>query len=96
MTDMPEMGKSNPFDSTAAEGSESDEICTVTSPPAVKLPMVNPVIVTTNAVAGMTDPAVVMMTEVALVVLHVPDSPATLLSPAATVGVTDGAKKPEG
>jgi hypothetical protein len=30
------------------------------------------------------------------VALHVPVSPATLLLPAATVGVTDGAKKPEG
>ncbi len=55
-----------------------------------------PVIVTTSADAGMTAPAVVMTTEVALVVLHVPVSPATLLLPAATAGVMDGAKKPEG
>ena len=58
--------------------------------------MVKPVIVMTSADAGMTAPAVVMTTEVALVVLHVPVSPATLLLPAATVGVMDGAKKPEG
>ncbi len=58
--------------------------------------MVKPVIVTTSADAGMTAPAVVMTTEVALVVLHVPVSPATLLLPAATTGVMDGAKKPEG
>jgi hypothetical protein len=44
----------------------------------------------------MTAPAVVMTTEVALVVLHAPVSPATLLLPAATAGVMDGAKKPEG
>ena len=64
--------------------------------PAVKPPMVKPVIVMTSADEGMTAPAVVMTTEVALVVLHVPVSPATLLLPAATVGVMDGAKKPEG
>ena len=55
-----------------------------------------PEIVTTKAAAGMTAPAVVMTTEVALVVLHVPVSPATLLLPAATVGVTDARKKPDG
>ena len=64
--------------------------------PAVKPPMVKPVIVMTSADEGMTAPAVVMTTEVALVVLHVPVRPATLLLPAATVGVMDGAKKPEG
>jgi hypothetical protein len=64
--------------------------------PAAKPPMVKPVIVMTSADAGMTAPAVVMTTEVALVVLHAPVSPATLLLPAATVGVMDGAKKPEG
>ncbi len=55
-----------------------------------------PEIVTTKAAAGMAAPAVVMTTDVAVVALHVPVSPATLLLPAATVGVTDGAKKPEG
>ena len=58
--------------------------------------MVKPVIVTTNADAGMTAPAVVMTTEVAVVALHVPVSPATLLLPAVIVGVMDGAKKLEG
>ena len=58
--------------------------------------LTKPEIVTTKAAAGMTAPAVVMTTEVALVVLHAPVSPATLLLPAATVGVMDGAKKPEG
>ena len=58
--------------------------------------LTKPEIVTTKAAAGMTAPAVVMTTEVAVVVLHVPVRPATLLLPAATVGVMDGAKKPEG
>ena len=64
--------------------------------PAVTPPMVKPVIVITNADGGMTAPAVVMTTDVAVVAPHVPVSPATLLLPAATVGVMDGAKKPEG
>ena len=58
--------------------------------------MAKPEIVTTKAAAGTTAPAVVMTTDVAVVALHVPVSPAKLLPPAATVGVTDGAKKPEG
>ncbi len=57
-------------------------------------PMVKPVIVMTIADAGMTAPAVEMTTEVALVVLQVPVTPATLLLSAATVGVIYGAKKP--
>ena len=60
--------------------------------------MENPEIVTTKAEAGITAPAVVMivMMDVFVVALHEPVSPATLLLPAATVGVMDGAKKPEG
>jgi hypothetical protein len=37
-----------------------------------------------------------MMTEVVVVAPHVAVKPATLLPPAATVGVTEGMKKPEG
>ena len=55
-----------------------------------------PEIVTTNTDAGTAAPAVVMTTDEAVVALQVPISPATLLLPAATVGVMDGAKKPEG
>jgi hypothetical protein len=92
-----DMGTNNPPESTAADGSKSVDVVMNTSGlPAVNPPMVKPVIVMTIADAGMTAPAVVMTTEVALVVLHVPVSPATLLLPAATVGVMDGAKKPEG
>jgi hypothetical protein len=58
--------------------------------------MVKPVIVITNADGDMAAPAVVMTTYVAVVAPHVPVSPATLLLPAATVGVTDGAKKESG
>ncbi len=58
--------------------------------------MENPEIVTKKAEAGITAPAVVMMMDVFVVALNVPVSPATLLLPAAIVGVTDGAKKPKG
>ena len=44
----------------------------------------------------MVAPDVVITTDVAVVAPHVAVSPATLLAPDATVGVTDGAKKPEG
>jgi hypothetical protein len=60
------------------------------------MPIWKPVIVTTNADGGMTAPAVVMTTDESVVALHVPVSPATLLLPAATLGVMDAAKKPEG
>ena len=38
----------------------------------------------------------IVMMDVFVVALHEPVSPVTLLLPAATVGVMDGAKKPEG
>ena len=84
-------------DSTACDAISSDDVCTVTyRPPAVGYPNVNPFNVTVNADEdGIAAPAVVMTTEVAVVALHVAFKPATLL-PAATMGVTDGAKKPEG
>ena len=85
-------------DSTACDAISSDDVCTVTCrPPAVGYPNVNPFNVTVNADEdGIAAPAVVMTTEVAVVALHVAFKPATLLPPAATMGVTDGAKKPEG
>ena len=60
------------------------------------MPIENPETVNTNAEAGITAPAVVITTDVDVVALQAPVSPATLLLPAATVGVMDGAKKPEG
>jgi hypothetical protein len=65
--------------------------------PAVKAPKVKPSIVKTKTDEdGIAAPAVVMTTEVAVVSPHVAVKPATLLPPAATAGVTDGMKKPEG
>ena len=60
-------------------------------------PIVKPrTVITMNEDAGTAAPAVVMTTDETPVAPHVPVSPATLLLPAATVGVMDGAKKPEG
>ena len=59
-------------------------------------PIVSPLSVNVNAEAPIVAPDVVMTTDVAVVAPHVAVSPATLLAPAATAGVTDGAKKPEG
>ena len=56
----------------------------------------NPVTVTVTADAGIAAPAVVITTEVAVVMPHVAISPATLLLPAATDGVMDWAKNAEG
>ena len=85
-------------DSTAADSIRSDDVCTVTcGPPEVTRPIENPLKVTENNVDDRTAaPAVVMTTDVPPVAPHVPVSPATLLLPADTVGVMDGAKKPEG
>ncbi len=59
-------------------------------------PIVSPLSVNVNAEAPIVAPDVVMTTDVTVVAPHVAISPATLLAPAATAGVTDGAKKPEG
>jgi hypothetical protein len=92
-----QMGCPNPPECTAADGSKSAEVFTITPTlPAVKPPMVKPVKVIMHADGGIAAPAVVMTTDVAVVAPHVPVSPATLLLPAATVGVTDGAKKESG
>ena len=85
-------------DSTAADASVSDDVCTVTcGPPAFVFPIVNPLNVKVQADNdAMAAPAVVMTTEVAVVAPQVAVKPATLLPPTGTTGVTDGAKKPEG
>ena len=85
-------------DATAADAIRSDDVSTVMSvPPDVGYPNCSPLNVKTNADAdGIAAPAVVMTTDVAVVALHVPVSPATLLLPAATVGVTDARKKLDG
>ena len=85
-------------DSTAADASVSDDVCTVTcAPPAFVFPNRNPLKVRVKCdIDGITAPAVVMTTEVAVVAPQVAVKPATLLPPTDTTGVTDGAKKPEG
>jgi hypothetical protein len=61
------------------------------------LPIVIPLIVILNAVDGLINaPEIVRTTAVLDVALHTAERSETLLSPAATVGVTDGAMKSEG
>ena len=82
-------------DGTPTEAGDS-RVCAGTDPDDIPvLPIVNPDIVTTNADV-IAAPAVVITTEVFVVALHVAVSPGTLLLPAATVGGTFWAKKPEG
>ena len=60
-------------------------------------PIVNPLIVTVNTDRGLIEaPEIVMITQVMEVALHTAVKPETLLAPAATVGMTNGAKKLEG
>jgi hypothetical protein len=68
----------------------------VQSDPAVTLPIVKPEIVTVNGKAGMAAPKVKMTMNGAVVLLDVPVRPGTPLLPASILGVTDGAKNPEG
>ena len=82
---------------TEADATVSDEVCTlIPTAPAVTAPIVNPLIVTVKAEVLMDAPDVVITKDVAVVALQVAVSPATLLAPAATMGVTEEAKKPEG
>ncbi len=84
-------------DATAEDASMSADVCAlIPTAFTVGNPMENPLIVTVNADVPIVAPDVVITTDVAVVAPHVAVSPATLLAPDATVGVTDGAKKPEG
>ena len=84
-------------DATAVDATVSDDVCTTTpTAPGVAAPIVSPLIVKVNADAPIVAPDVVITTEVAEVAPQVAVSPATLLAPGATVGVTEDAKKPEG
>jgi hypothetical protein len=61
------------------------------------LPMVKLLIVIVNTDDGLMEaPEIVKTTAVADVALHTAERPETLLAPAATVGVTDAAKKLDG
>ena len=84
-------------DETKVDDRVSRDVFTLTpTAPAVAAPIASPLIVSVNAVVPIVAPDVVITTDVAFVAPHVAVSPATLLAPDATVGVTDGAKKPEG
>jgi hypothetical protein len=84
-------------DATAVDATVSDDVCTTTpTAPGVAAPIMSPLIVKVNADAPIVAPDVVITTDVAEVAPQVAVSPATLLAPGATVGVTDDAKKPEG
>ena len=79
------------------DGSGSLEVCKVMPAEtfAPLLPMVNPLIVIVNTDEGLMEaPEIVTVTVVAEVALLTAVRPATLLTNA--VGVTDGAKNPEG
>ena len=82
-------------DDTGEDGDASDDVFTVTEiEPGVAAPIVKPLIVTVNAVVfTMEAPNIVSTTVVLLVAPHVTFRPVTLLAPAATTGVTKGAKK---
>ncbi len=61
------------------------------------LPIIKPLTVMVNTDDGLMEaPEIVRTTAVVDVALHTAARPKTLLAPAATVGVTDGAKKLEG
>jgi hypothetical protein len=86
-------------DEVPADGPSSVDVCMVM--PSVTLaplfPMVNPLIVILNDDSEVMEaPNIVMTTEVLEVALHAAESPGTLLSPAAAVGMMNGAKKLEG
>ena len=84
-------------DATAKLAKRSEDVRTLTPvAPAVTAPIMAPEIVIVNVVVPIIAPDVVITNDVAVVAPHVAVSPATLLAPDATVGVTDGAKKPDG
>ena len=64
--------------------------------PFVTGPKVKPAMVTENAAAGTVTPEVVMTRDVRLVELQEPVRPATLLVPAAILGVMDDKKNAGG
>ena len=78
------------------EGKTSVDVWTVmpSATLAPLLPMVKPLTVMVNTEDGLMEaPEIVMTTAVMEVALHTAARPATLLAPAATVGVTGEAKK---
>jgi hypothetical protein len=82
-------------DDTSEGAYASDDVCTLMPiEPGVAAPIVKPLIVTVNTVVfPMVAPNIVSTTAVLLVAPHVTFRPTTLLAPAATTVVTNGAKK---
>lgn len=92
-----DIGGKIPPEAIAEDTRVSADVCKVTSTaPSVKLPIVNPAIVTVNVDSGIVAPAVVMTREVAVVAPHVPVRLPTLLLPTGKTGVTSAAKNAVG
>ena len=91
-----------PSAATAPEATGSDTTgsalvdTVMPSAPLVAAPIVRPLMVMVKADALIDAPDVVITKDVAVVALQLAVSPATLLAPAATMGVTEEAKKPAG
>ena len=85
-------------EATATDGSISQDTRTLTlTELAVAAPIVSPTNVTVNDDPSiMLAPEVTITTDEAVVAPHTPVNRATLLDPAATVGVTNGWKNPGG
>ncbi len=82
-------------ESTPSEGSGWTDVVTEMPPVTLAplLPMVNPLMVTTKGEVLMAAMDVVKIIEVELVLLHMMTRFATLESPIAKEGLTEGAKK---
>ena len=84
-------------ESTGKEATVSREVCAlIPTAPAVLAPMASPLIVTENTEGAIVVPDVLITIEVAVVALQVMDTPTALLALNGTVGIIEGAKKPEG
>ena len=86
-----------PLDTAFAEAGHKLFRNSTPTEPAVRGPIVKPLmVIVTTAVALIEAPEVVITTAVADVAPHVAVKPATLLAPEATVGTTEDAKKSAG
>ena len=83
-----DIGGKIPPEAIAGDTRVSADVCKVTSTaPSVKLPIVNPTIVTVKVDAGIVAPAVVMTREVAVVYASVSQSASSILSSIASLSV---------
>ena len=74
-------------DEISTDGRASEDVCTVTTPPRVTAPILNPDIVTRNVLEFIFAPAVVMTIEEAAVGPQVAVNDAMLLLPTGMFGV---------